>query len=141
MSGFNIADVWEAVARAQPDSPAVIQGNRRYSWADFNRRSNGIAARLLAGPGAEHQAKVAQYLTNSPEYLETLFATFKAGFVPVNTNYRYTDDELVYLWENADAVAVVFHGTFTPTIERIRDRVPMVRTWLWVDDGSGPCPE
>jgi fatty-acyl-CoA synthase len=141
MSGFNIADVWEAVARVQPDAPAIIQGNRRYSWADFNRRSNGVAARLLASDGAAHQAKVAQYLANSPEYLETLFAAFKAGFVPVNTNYRYTDDELVYLWENADAVAVVFHGSFTSTIERIRDRVPLVRTWLWVDDGSGPCPE
>jgi len=61
--------------------------------------------------------------------------------VPVNTNYRYTDDELVYLWDNADAVAVVFHGAFTETIERIRARVPRVRLWLWVDDGSGPRPD
>jgi 3-oxocholest-4-en-26-oate---CoA ligase len=60
--------------------------------------------------------------------------------VPVNTNYRYTDDELVYLWDNADAVAVVFHGAFADGIERIRHRVPGVRLWLWVDDGSGPCP-
>ena len=66
---------------------------------------------------------------------------FKAGLVPVNTNYRYADDELVYLWDNADGVAVVFHGTFTEHIERIRDRVPGVTTWLWVDDGDGPCPE
>ena len=56
-----------------------------------------------------------------------MFGMFKAGLVPVNTNYRYADDELVYLWDNADAVAVVFHGTYTPTIERIRDRVPNVR--------------
>jgi fatty-acyl-CoA synthase len=50
-------------------------------------------------------------------------------------------DELAYLWDNADAVAVVFHGCFTDTIEPMRDRVPKVRTWLWVDDGSGPCPD
>jgi fatty-acyl-CoA synthase len=61
--------------------------------------------------------------------------------VPVNTNYRYGDDELSYLWSNADAVAVVFHGTFVGRIERIRERVPDVRSWLWVDDGSGPCPD
>ena len=61
--------------------------------------------------------------------------------VPVNTNYRYGDDELVYLWDNADAVGVVFHGSFVPNIERIRTRVPRVRTWLWVDDGAAPCPE
>ncbi|MCU1499117.1 MAG: fatty-acid--CoA ligase, partial [Acidimicrobiales bacterium] len=50
------------------------------------------------------------------------------------------DDELVYLWDNADAVAVVFHGSFGANIERIRDRLPKVRTWLWVDDDGGACP-
>ncbi len=57
-----------------------------------------------------------------------------------NTNYRYAADELVYLWDNADVMAVVFHGSFVPSIEAVRDRVPNVRLWLWVDDGSGPCP-
>src|SRR5207245_4383516 len=75
-----------------------------------------------------------------PEYLETVFAALKAGLVPVNTNYRYGDDELVHLWDDADAVAVVFGGTFAETVGRVRQRVPGVRTWLWVDDGGGPCP-
>ncbi|MCB1016614.1 MAG: acyl-CoA synthetase, partial [Acidimicrobiales bacterium] len=51
------------------------------------------------------------------------------------------DAELTYLWDNADAIAVVFHGTFAERIEGIRDAVPGVRLWLWVDDGSGPCPD
>ena len=84
---------------------------------------------------------MAIYLYNCPEYLQAAFATMKIGLVPVNTNYRYGDDELSYLWTNADAVAVVFHGAFTERIERILDRVPGVRGWLWVDDNSGPCPD
>ena len=57
-----------------------------------------------------------------------MFAGFKAGLVPVNTNYRYVDDELVYLWDNADAVAVVFHGAFTERIEaHPRPSVPGVQ--------------
>ncbi len=139
MSGWNFADIWEAVADAHPDADAMVQGDRRLTWGEFSRRADGVA-RFLLDRGAQHQDKVAQYLYNCPEYLESVFACFKAGLVPVNTNYRYTDDELVYLWDNADAVAVVFQGTFVPTIERIRDRVPKVRTWLWVDDGSGDCP-
>ena len=63
---------------------------------------------------------MAEYLYNGPEYLESVFAAFKAGLVPVNTNYRYADEELVYLWDNADAEAVVFHGSFAERIERIR---------------------
>ena len=83
---------------------------------------------------------MAVYLYNCPEYLEATFAAIKVGLVPVNTNYRYGDDELIYLWENADAVAVVFHGAFADRIEGILDRVPGVKGWLWVDDGSGPAP-
>ena len=137
---IGFADVWEGVADALPDAQAQVHGDRRYTWAELDRRADGIA-RALLDAGVQHQDKVAQYLYNGPEYLESLFGIIKIGLAPVNTNYRYTDDELVYLWDNADAVAVVFHGTFVETIERMRDRVPLVRTWLWVDDGSGPCPD
>jgi acyl-CoA synthetase (AMP-forming)/AMP-acid ligase II len=140
MPGWNIAEVWEAVAEVQPDAPAQIHAGRRFTWAQLDRRADGVAAALL-DLGVEHQDKVAQYLYNCPEYVESLYASWKAGLVPVNTNYRYTDDELVYLWDNADAVAVVFHGSFAEVVDRIRDRVPGVRLWLWVDDGSGPCPD
>jgi fatty-acyl-CoA synthase len=139
MPGWNFAEMWEVCARRVPDAVALRHGEREITWAEFDRRADGVA-RTLLDAGAGEQDKVAQYLTNCPEYLESMFGVFKAGLVPVNTNYRYADDELVYLWDNADAVAVVFHGTFAERIEHIRDRVPRVRTWLWVDDGSGPCP-
>jgi fatty-acyl-CoA synthase len=139
MPGWNYAEIWETVASAIPDAPAQIQGVTSYTWREFDERANGVAHVLLEA-GAQEQDKVAQYLYNCPAYMESMFASWKAGLVPVNTNYRYADDELVYLWDNADAVAVVFHGAFTDTIERILDRVPRVKTWLWVDDGSGPCP-
>jgi fatty-acyl-CoA synthase len=110
------------------------------SWGDFDRGADGVAQFLLDHDVVQ-QDKVAVYLYNCPEYLQTCFATIKIGLVPVNTNYRYGDEELSYLWSNADAVAVVFHGVFAERIERIRSRVPAVRVWLWVDDGSGPCPD
>jgi fatty-acyl-CoA synthase len=140
MSAWNYATTWEIAADNLPDSPALLQGDRVITWKEFDRRADGLA-RTLLDAGAVQQDKVAQYLYNCPEYLESMFACFKAGLVPVNTNYRYADEELVYLWDNADAVAVMFHGTFSERIEGIRDRLPKIKTWLWVDDGSGPCPE
>ena len=140
MPGWSFADVWEVVAQQIPDATAQIQGDRRISWRDFDRRANGIAQAFLDA-GVQEQDKVAQYLYNGPEYLESVYASFKAGLAPINTNYRYLDDELVYLWDNGDVVSVVFHGTFTERIEGIRERLPRVKLWLWVDDGSGPCPE
>jgi acyl-CoA synthetase (AMP-forming)/AMP-acid ligase II len=140
MSSWNFADVWEAVAASLPESPAVVQGQRTISWAAFDRRADGVADWLLSLQ-VDRQDKVAIYLYNCPEYLETTFAATKAGLVPVNTNYRYADDELTYLWDNADAVSVVFHSTFTEVVERVRHRVPRVRGWLWVDAGTGTCPD
>ncbi len=138
-TGWNLAEIWERNADRFPDAVAQVQGTRAFTWREFDRRADGIAGTLLAA-GARHDDKVAHYLYNCPEYLESLFGMFKAGLVPVNTNYRYTDDELVYLWTNADAVAVVFHGTFSERCAALRDRVPLVHTWIWVDDGSEPCP-
>jgi acyl-CoA synthetase (AMP-forming)/AMP-acid ligase II len=140
MTNWNYADVWETVADVQPDAVAVTQGSRNVAWQEFDQGADGLAQHLLDLGGVQ-QDKVAIYLYNCPEYLQTLFASAKIGLVPVNTNYRYGDDELSYLWDNADAVAVVFHGAFADRIERILDRVPGVRGWIWIDDGSGPCPD
>src|SRR5262245_22655401 len=137
---WTYADVWETVADTLPSSPCLVQGQRRATWAEVDRRADGVAAGLVAA-GLQHQDKVAQYLYNCPEYLESVYACFKAALVPVNTNYRYVDDELVYLWDNADAAAVVFHGAFTDACARVRDRAPKVKVWLWVDDGTAPCPD
>ncbi|MGH2669561.1 MAG: AMP-binding protein, partial [bacterium] len=140
MGELNFADIWEQVADAFPEAQAQVHGDKRLTWAELDRRADGVA-QALVDLGVERQDKVAQYLYNVPEYLESVYGAVKASLVPVNTNYRYTDDELGYLWDNADAVAVVFQGSFTETIERVRPRVPRVRLWLWVDDGTGPCPE
>lgn len=140
MAGWNFADVWEVAAETLPDAPCQIHGDRVVRWAGFDERADGVA-RWLLDLGASQQDKVAHYLYNCPEYLESMFAMCKAGLVPVNTNYRYADEELLYLWDNADAIAVVFHGTFAERIDPLREKLPGVRGWLWVDDGSGPCPE
>jgi acyl-CoA synthetase (AMP-forming)/AMP-acid ligase II len=139
VTDWNFADVWETVADTVPHALAAIHGERRVTWGDTERRANGVAGFLL-GLGAVHQDKVAHYLYNCPEYMESTFGILKAGLVPVNTNYRYTDDELVYIWDNADAVAVIFHGVFSERVAGLRARVPLVRAWLWVDDGTDECP-
>ena len=138
-NGWSFADVWDTVAAARPDAPALAHGERRENWATFERRAASVAA-TLAAAGLERGDKVALYLPNAPEYMEGAYATLKAGLVPVNTNYRYVQDELLYLWTNADVAAVVFHGSFTATIEDLRKRCPLVRLWVHVDDGSASCP-
>jgi 3-oxocholest-4-en-26-oate---CoA ligase len=141
VSDWNWADVWELAADLRPESTALVHADRRITWADFDRRSDGLALSLVDA-GAQRQDKVAQYLFNGPEYVEALFACAKASLVPVNTNYRYELDELTYLWDNADAVAVIFDASFTEKVDAVRGRLPGVRAWIRVDpEGNGDCPE
>lgn len=141
MTNFNLADIWELAAEIRGDDHiALIHGNVRESWAELDRRAGGLAKTLLEG-GLGQGAKVAQYLYNCNEYVESVFGAMKAAMVPVNTNYRYADEELVYLFDNSDAEAVMFHGAFADRVAGFRGRLPGVRLWIHVDDGSGPCPD
>ena len=136
---WTFADVWETVADEISQKTALIHGEQLLSWRDFDGRADGVAQALLDA-GLQRQDKVALYLHNAPAYMESAFAAFKAGLVPVNTNYRYTGDELIQLWTNADAAAVIFHAAFAPQAEAVRSRCPAVLAWVCVEDGAGPCP-
>jgi fatty-acyl-CoA synthase len=140
VTGWNFATAWESIAAEQGDALALTHGDREVEWGELDRRADGLA-RFLLDAGCVPQAKVAFYLYNCPEYIETFYACAKASLVHVNTNYRYGVEELAYLWDNADAHVVVFHGVFSETVNALRDRMPGVHTYLWVDDGGAPCPE
>ncbi|MDB5472027.1 MAG: acyl-CoA synthetase, partial [Caulobacter sp.] len=140
MAGWTFADVWEEIAAATPERPAQIQGMRVVSWRDFDRRANALAAHFVA-KGLGHQAKLAAFLYNAPEYLESYYAAFKAGLVPVNTNYRYEPEELFYLFDNADTEAVVFHAGFADKLAVIKDRLPGVKAWVAVAEAGAAIPD
>jgi acyl-CoA synthetase (AMP-forming)/AMP-acid ligase II len=132
---FNLADLWEKVVDTVPEREALICGERRLTYADVDERANRLAHHLTAqgiGPG-DH---VALYLTNGTEYLEGMLAAFKLRAVPVNVNYRYVEEELRYLLDDADVKAVVFHRTYGTTLAAIRGQLPQLRSFLAVDDGT-----
>src|SRR6185437_5026354 len=137
---WTFADAWEAIAAVQPERAAFIQGGRGLTWGEFDARADALAAHLIAA-GLDRQAKVAAFLYNGAEYIESYYAAFKGGFAPVNTNYRYGPEELFYLFDNADAQAVVFHSSFTDVLETIRGRLPGVKAWIAVAEPGHPVPD
>lgn len=136
---WSYANAWEPIARMQPEEPAVLQGERRLSWGDFDAQADALAARLIEA-GLSRNSKVGVYLHNCAEYLTANYAAFKAGLAPFNVNYRYTADELSYLFENADAEAVVFHAGFAERIDEIRARLPLVKCWIAVEEPGFGAP-
>lgn len=139
---MHFADIWEAIAGAIPEADAIVQGERTLDWRTYEQRAAKLAGGLHAA-GISRGAKVGLYLFNCPEYLEAQFASFKLGACPINVNYRYVDHELVYLLENADAEAVVFHASLGDRLRRVRDRLPKVKAFICVDDEqtAEPVPD
>ncbi|MDQ2726313.1 MAG: AMP-binding protein [Actinomycetota bacterium] len=139
VTAWNFADVWEIVAAERSRLPAIDQGSTHLNWKELDQRADALAA-MLVGVGVGRQARVAQYLYNGPAYLVSVFASFKAGLVPVNTNYRYAADELVYLWDDGDVKVVIFDAAFEDRVDEVRGRLPRVRAWVRVG-GSEPLPD
>jgi fatty-acyl-CoA synthase len=133
---WHFADVFETVASLVPESLAIVNGDVRRTWRDYEDRSARIA-QALADAGIGPDSKVGLYGYNSNEYLEAQFGVFKARAVPVNVNYRYVEHELLYLLENADAEAIFFDAQFAPRLAAIRDQLPKLRLFVRIDDGSG----
>jgi len=133
---WNFGDMLDALGEEfGPEHQALIQGDRSISWPEMTRRSNNLA-RCLLELGAAIGDKVGFYLRNRPEYMEGLAACWKARLTHVNVNYRYVDDELIYIFDNSDATIVVYGDEFRETVERIRLRLPKVKAWIEVGSGT-----
>jgi len=128
---MNMADMWEAIAESLGDQAALIHGEQVESYRQFESRAARLAAGLAAH-GIAAGAKVAMYVYNCNEYLDTCFAAIKLRAVPVNVNYRYLADELRYLLDNADAEALVYHGALAERVQAVRERLPKLTLLIQV---------
>ena len=137
---FNLADLAEHTADVVPDRTALICGDRKVTFGELDARANRLAHHLAAH-GVGERDHVAIYSYNSIEYVEAMLAAYKLRAVPINVNYRYVEDELVYLFDNADVVAVIYQASFSPRIAAVKDQLPLLRHLVEIDDGTlDPTP-
>ena len=132
---FHFATIWETIADALADDAAVVHGDRRFTWRQYDDRAARVAA-VFHEAGLGTDSKIGLYLYNGNEYLESHYAAFKMRGVPINVNYRYLDEELVYILDNADAEALVFHSSLADRVARVHERLPKLRLLIEVDDGG-----
>jgi len=133
---FNLADLFEAAVDAFGDREYLSADGTRRTYAEMEARANRLAHHLASvgvGPG-DH---VGIYSLNSVEWVETAWAVFKLRAVWININYRYVEDELRYLFTNADLVALVHQAEFSPHVTALLPDLPDLRHLITIDDGSG----
>jgi len=150
----NIWTVFDAVAGAVPDRPALRWRGETTTFAQLAERARRLARVLndhgiglhserdgLAGWEAG-QDLVGMYMLNGPEFIETNLAGYAARAAPFNVNYRYVAEELAYLLNDANAAAVVYHARFAPTLASVLSRLDRAPLLIQVaDDSNEPLIE
>lgn len=146
---FTVPAVAKAVAAAIPDRELIIQGDRRYTYAQVIDRSNRLAAYLHSqglGCHTERDAlaghEVGQdllglYACNGNEFVEALLGSFQARVAPFNVNFRYVKSELQYLLADSGATALLYHAAFAPRVAEILPDLPQLRVLIQIADASG----
>ena len=130
--GWNFGDLLDLIGPTLPDdAPAFIHGDRVITWPQTIARSNNLAAALIKN-GAQPGDKVAFYMRNGPEYMETMAACFKARLTHVNINYRYNAQEVYYIFDNADAQTIVYSSDFRDIIAELKPRLGKAATYVEV---------
>lgn len=139
MRNWNLADCLEMVAEIKGDAPALIQGGVTVSWRDFDSRAQTLAAWLVdAGIAAGDQ--VALFTYNHVAYIECACACMKASMVPVNINHQYKEKELLYLFQNSDARAVLIQEEFLPRLLNILPELPSLEAIIVLGAAGEPLP-
>ncbi|HEY7136450.1 MAG TPA: acyl-CoA synthetase [Acidimicrobiia bacterium] len=132
---YNLADLFEHAVDNFGDREYVVAEGERRTYAEMEERANRLAHHLQA-QGVKPGDHVGIYAYNCVQWVETLWAVFKIRAVWVNINYRYVEDELRYIFDNADLVALVHQKEFAPRIAAVRDQLPQLRHSIVMDPDS-----
>lgn len=119
----------EQNARIIGDTAAVIQGKRQLSFKTLDQRCNQLAHALLK-LGISRGNRLALCLCNQPEFIESTYAAWKCACVSVPLNYRFMEQELIYVINNSDSVGVILDEEFLPKLNRIRAQISKVKFYI-----------
>ncbi|BBY58556.1 acyl-CoA synthetase [Mycolicibacterium sarraceniae] len=146
---FDLSSVFRTVAQTLPDREALIWRDQRWTYAQLDARIDGVAHYFVTqglgchierdqlAPHESGQDHIGLYLRNGNQYLEAMAAGYRARVAPFNVNYRYVEEELLYLLTDSTAKALVYGAEFAPYVASIRDRLPELRVLIQVADASG----
>ena len=131
---FNAADIFEGVVDRIPNREAVVLGETRLTYIELDSRANK-AANALKKLGIKKGSHLGIYAFNCIEWLEIMLGAYKLCAIPININYRYVEEELKYLIDNADMEAIFFHKQFSKKIKNISTHLPLLKNYISIEDG------
>src|SRR5262245_3966418 len=115
--------------RLYADREAVIDGQQRYTYAQFFERCDRWSAALQAF-GIKSGDRVAYIAPNTHALLEGFYAVPQIGAVIVPINYRLTADDFAYIINHSGARIVCAHSDYLDAVSGIRAKLPNVEHFV-----------
>ena len=142
---MNLGQIQKINAKKFPETVALRDANRAFTYPQTNKRINKLA-NSLSSLGLQKGDKVAVLLENCIEICELFMATAKAGIIIVPINFRLVSAEVEYIVNNSDAKALVVHDQFAAVVEPIRSNLNNIDAQSYVivgkpQDGYQPYEE
>ena len=131
-----LRDNFAATVSRRPERTAIIHGDRRWTWAQLNARSNQLA-HLLLRLGLKKGDGVGLLLYNCAEFALGFVASQKLGVISSCLNYRLTAAAIGYAVQQERLKAVIFNRELAPAVTQIMKEAP---TCKFICVGS-PVPE
>ena len=135
---MNLGSLLTIQANKFPHRTALIHENKRFTYREFNRRSNQISNTLLRF-GLQKGDRVATLLYNCPELVEVFMGTAKAGGVFTPINFRLAAEEVIYLVNHSDARYFAFGEDFFSLAGNILPQLSKVEKFISM--GKAPFPQ
>ena len=133
---YNFADLFELAADKVPDRVAIIDKRRQITYRDLDERATRFGHALQAA-GVKAGDHVGVLATNCIEWVEAMYGIYKIRARVVNVNFRYVEEEMRYLFDNADLVALVYQREYGPIVVAARDAQPKLQHFFRIEwDGS-----
>ena len=132
-----IDDFLRRPARLYPDKLAIVDGDKRFSYRDYQLRVNRLSHALLR-LGIHPGDRVCILSPNSHFFLESFFATSQIGAILVPLNYRLAPTDHEYILNHSGVKAILVDYDHVGVVEEIRDKLQTVEKWIAAQDSEEP---
>jgi fatty-acyl-CoA synthase len=134
-----VNDFLRRAAQLYPEKLAIVDGERRFTYRDFQARANQLSHALLE-LGLAKGDRVCILSPNSHFFLESFYGTSQIGAVLVPLNYRLVAADHEYILNHAGVKAVLVDWEYAGVVDEIRDNLTSVEHWIEMRDDGTPTP-
>jgi fatty-acyl-CoA synthase len=127
----NLGDLLRRSAARVAAKPAIICGDIRWTYAEFDRIADAVAAGLHLR-GIAKGMRVAILARNSHAFVAMRFALARLGAVLVPLNYMLKAEEVAHILRHAGTVLLAADGNFAPLARAAAALATCVRNLLWM---------